>query len=153
MHALVNDINVATIDPRDPFIVEWPGNRLPDIKPRAVSGKKVWDPLGLPTDPLQCVHVEETIQDGVVSNRVRCVASVTTYGGPSDMRAEAGGWLCSNHHNKTTGNKVHKRDFDGDTIKHILGSDAKAISAGVVQKVRLAAKGGFISFLTPNMRG
>lgn len=91
------------------------------------------DPLGIPENDVQCVHVEVTLTDGAGIRHQRCLNNADP--------TERNGWLC-NHHNYHVkdGQLVNvpistRETRDMEVIENVIMTDKKAIEAGTRHKV------------------
>lgn len=91
-----------------------------------------YDPLGLPKDPRQCVHVEVSDDDKV--GVVRCIKDATTMFGRH-------GWLCERHGYFTPFRGTYRPvDKDQEIVEGIIASEARAIRRSNRVEVRVGSK-------------
>jgi hypothetical protein len=132
-------------------------NVVRDLPPTAkIPQRAAWDPMGLPADSKQCVHVEWQDDPKIgVGYPYRCTKPSTK------------GFLCGFHDynvldlpQRTKGVKPAKRDFDQEQIDQIRKTEEEALFVSYSYKdeasklipierevVRLSAKGAKIQFV------
>jgi hypothetical protein len=124
---------VITLTPLHPGTIRdiFAGWRL-----KPTQARKTVDPLELPSNPLQCIHVDILIDEstGAVSYS-RCFNEREYY---QDTR---NGWLCEHHNDQLDlafppRVRFYRRTPDQDVIGHIKLTEAKALASGGREVVR-----------------
>jgi hypothetical protein len=98
---------------------------------------KVVDPLALPADPSQCVHVERIYSEDHIPGRQyeRCTAT-------ANPRVGRHGWLCEEHSAKVDEwfrlNSWYRNRLspDDEIIDSIIKTDTRAFQRGTIVEVR-----------------
>lgn len=105
--------------------------------------KAAHDPMGIPQDPKQCVHVEyEEVSEGSYAKRCLDNASLLS----------PNGWLCAYHSNVLDNavrlrSRASNRDRDAETITSILTIEAQALDASHARHLVRLTRNTWIAYL------